>query len=69
MVAISLSGSGEGPGKATTRGYSTAGFRASAQVAIASVIGAYVNSSVLSADFRIRGRQPPDLGQRLYPIG
>jgi hypothetical protein len=26
MVEISLSGSGEGPGKATTRGYSTIGF-------------------------------------------
>ena len=35
MVEISLSGSGEGPGWATGRGYSTAGFRAILQVAIA----------------------------------
>lgn len=34
MVEISLSGSGEGPGWVTSRGYSTAGFRAIAQVVL-----------------------------------
>ena len=54
MVEISLSGSGEGLGWVTSRGYSTARFWAVARVAAESGIGRYVNLRLLSADSRTR---------------
>ncbi len=57
MVEISLSGSGEGLGWVTNRGYSTARFWANAQVVAESEKGQYVNLRLFSADSRTRAAE------------
>ena len=67
MVEISLSGSGEGPGRVTGRGYSTAAFRAIMHPISPDLsTSPWLSGPVRGEAFKVEGEVP---GVRRAPLG